>query len=161
MTQKRLDGTCALVFALGIGLVACSSSSAEAPPDEKLSLSLDLDIRDHVDLRIERRGDALAVSAKLSKGFGVLPENTTLRGQGRLERFPEADLRLYTARFALAPVAGGPCGQEPVSLALSLQRRGDAPRFSGSLTPYCGKDRWAGIPARNPLRMATPPPTDE
>ena len=146
---------------LGLCVSGCNAGSSEAPPDGTLALSLDVDIRDHADLRIERRGEALDVSVKVSNGWSVLPADTTIRGAGRLERFPEADVRLYTARFALAPVNGGPCGTQPVSLALALQRRGDEPRYSGSLTPYCGKDRWAGTPARTPLRMATPPPAAE
>ena len=47
-----------------------------------------------------------------------------------------------------ALAGGGRCGGEPVSLALSLARRGDARRVAGGLTAYCGADRFAGVPVR-------------
>lgn len=140
------------LFAL---VAACQSSSDE--PDESFVTTLDLDIRDSASVRVERRGEALDVSIELSKGFGVAPEGERLSGKGRLERFPEAEMTLYTARFAVAAQPGGPCGKEPISLALSLSRRGVAPRLSGSLTPYCGEGVWHGTPSRSPLRLSTPP----
>jgi hypothetical protein len=143
--------------ALCLGLFGCSTSNDEPAPDETLRLSLDAEIRDHADVTISRRAESTTVTLKLSQGWGVLPASTLLRGKGRAESFPEAAVTLYTARFALDPVTDGPCGTEPVSLALALHRRGTAERVSGSLTPYCGKDKWAGVPARTPLRLATPP----
>jgi len=145
---------------LALGLVACESSDAGVA-DETIRAKLDLDIRDRADLVLERRGERLDVAVTLGKGFGLVTDGTRLSGHGRVEAFPEADLSLYTARFSLAPHAGGPCKDEPISLALSLERRGRNERLAGSLTPYCGKDVWSGIPARSPLRLATPPPGSE
>jgi hypothetical protein len=55
---------------------------------------------------------------------------------------------LYTARFDGAVVAGGMCGAAPVSLALSLARRGTNDRVGGSLAAYCGKSTFIGKPIR-------------
>ena len=146
-----------IILCVLFGLAGCEADDppAKTPVDETLTLGLDVDIRNHADVRLVRRGDVLDVGLTLDASFGILPEGNELSGKGRVERFPEADLRLYTARFALAPASSGPCGSEPMSLALALQRRGEDSRFSGSLTAYCGKDTWAGVPARQPLRLAT------
>lgn len=144
---------CLLLLPL-LALAGCADGD-EATKAEVEVLELDLDIRDHAQVRIERRGSALQVSLTPTRAFGVAEDGAKLMGKGTLERFPEADLLLFTARFSGVAVAGGPCGDQPVSLALALHRRGTAPRVSGSLTPYCGKDVWAGVPARNPLRLTT------
>jgi hypothetical protein len=145
---------------LALGLVACESNDA-SNADETIRAKLDLDIRDEANVVLERRGDTLDVAVTLSKGFGLVSDGARLSGHGRAEAFPEADMTLYTARFSLAPHAGGPCADEPISLALALERRGRNARLAGSLTPYCGKDVWSGVPARSPLRLSTPPPGSE
>ena len=109
--------------------------------------------RDVANVELSALDDALSAKVRLSKGFGVAPQDAELLGKGRVESFPEADLVLYTAKLSLEPTAGGPCGSEPVSLALSLYRRGNAERVGGALTPYCGRDVWHGVPARAPLRI--------
>ena len=144
-----------------LALACACNASNEADADEKLSLVLDLEIRDSASMQLTRTGEELDVSLALSKGFGVVADGARVAGKGRLERFPEADVALYTARFSLPPQADGPCGEQPVSLALALHRRGDGPRLSGSLTPYCGTDVWFGTPARSPLRMSSPAAEDE
>lgn len=146
-------------FAPLLGLLGCGN--AEVASADVETLELDVDIREHAQVRIEQRGSELGVRVTLSRGFGVAGDLATLSGRGRLERFPEADMALYTAKLSSPPVNGGPCGSEPVSLALALHRRGAAKRVSGSLTPYCGKDVWAGIPARNPLRLSSSRPKEE
>jgi hypothetical protein len=140
---------------VGLAALGCAGDDADRPKVE--TLELDVDIREHASVRLERQDDALDVRVTLSRGFGVAEDGVLLVGRGRVEKFPEAEVTLFTAKLDGAPVAGGPCGAEPVSLALALHRRGAAPRVSGSLTPYCGKGVWAGVPARNPLRLATPP----
>jgi hypothetical protein len=137
-------------------LLACNSSSPDvATKAEKIELSLDVDIRDHADAVLTVTGDAIDTKLTLGRGFGVVPDDQLeLHGKGTLERFPEADLALYTARFSVPAVSDGPCKDQPVSLALALHRRGAAARFAGSLTAYCGENVWAGTPARNPLRLS-------
>lgn len=140
-------------------LAACGEAEVAKPAAERFEL--DVDIREHAEARVEQTGEDLSVELGLSRGFGVAKDGAKLTGKGKLERFPEADVVLITAKLSSAPVAGGPCGAEPVSLALALHRRGAATRVSGSLTPYCGKDTWAGTPARNPLRLSTTAPPEE
>jgi hypothetical protein len=90
----------------------------------------------------------LAVSLTPSAGYGLFAPATAIAGEGRLERFPEAGAIFYTAKLSAPPSPGGPCGDEPVSLALSLQRQGESPRVTGGLTAYCGAGRWYGVPKR-------------
>lgn len=146
--SPRWLAVCALI-ALG-----CSSEEkpAEAAP-EILHATLDLDIRDQADVELALRGEGLTARITLTKGFDVAPAGTELRGDGHVERFPEAEVTLYTATFAVDAQGGGPCGDQPLTLALALHRRGTGQRLSGSLTPYCGEQIRAGIPARSPLRI--------
>lgn len=149
-----------VAIALGC-LPACHDGEEGADSPRTEVLALDVDIRETAEARVERRGDALTVCLTLSRGFGVAADGAVLAGTGQLERFPEADVTLITAKLSSPPVSGGPCGAEPVSLALALHRRGSASRVAGSLTPYCGSDVWAGVPARNPLRLSTSAPKEE
>ena len=149
MSARLVLLSCALFVA------GCHSSSSDETKTEKIELGLDVDIRNHADAVLTVDGDQLAAKLTLDRGFGVVADDQLeLRGTGKLERFPEADVVLYTARFSRPAVSGGPCKDQPVSLALALHRRGAAARFAGSLTAYCGENVWAGLPARNPLRLA-------
>jgi hypothetical protein len=112
-----------------------------------------VDIREVASVTLRDEGGAVQASIKLTKGYGVLPAGAEFSGAGFVEAFPEAGVSLYTARFDAPADPSGPCGSEPVSLALSLHRRGDAPRTSGALAAYCGKGVWHGTPARM-LRLA-------
>ncbi len=151
----------AMLLCAALGLIGCHDGEEGADPVRSESFELDVDIRESAQLLVESRGAELRLRLTLSRGFGVAKDSITLAGNGKLERFPEADVALFTAKFAGPPVAGGPCGAEPVSLALALHRRGTARRVSGSLTAYCGKNVWSGVPARNPLRLSTSAPKEE
>lgn len=120
------------------------------PPSGSYQGMLDIEIRNHLQVSLlPRDGGALAVSVSLVDGdFGLFAPATALTAEGRAEPFPEADLLLYTARLAAPPRQGGPCGDQPVSLGLSLSRRGSNVRVNGSLTAYCGAEHYAGVPAR-------------
>jgi hypothetical protein len=83
----------------------------------------------------------------------VAPAGEALSAPGRVEAFPEADATLYTARFGAPADPAGPCGDRPVSLALSLHRAGGNDHLGGALTAYCGEGAWHGTPARV-LRLA-------
>ena len=146
-----------LLFASCLALSACDSADAK-PTDSALHAKLDLELRDTLTVDLAISGDDLDAEIELTNGHGIAPANRTLKGIGHVEHFPEAGIELYTARFSVKGEKDGPCGDDYVSLALALHQRGKEPRLSGSLTAYCGAYTYSGIPARNPLRVATPAP---
>ena len=117
--------------------------------------TLDLEIRHDAVVHIADGADGIEVTITLSQGHGLVADGATLRGAGRIDRYPEADATLYTARFSAPAISGegAECDREPVSLALSLHTDADNAVVEGALTPYCGADRSYGIPAREPLRL--------
>ncbi|MSP62215.1 MAG: hypothetical protein EXR72_18160 [Myxococcales bacterium] len=135
-----LAATCAL-------LAGCSKGPEE-PPRAILSVEL----RDRVEIGLTPVGaDGIAIDLELhfvKNGHGLLDPEKPLRARGRIELFPEAATEMYTARFSGAAVPAGLCGDQPVSLALSLVRRDGHARVAGALTAYCGADRYAGVPVR-------------
>jgi len=106
------------------------------------------DIRETAKVVVTLSGPDAEVAVTLTKGYGVAPVGSTLVAEGHVEAFPEAGMELFTTRFDAPADAGGPCGAQPVSLALSLHRRGKDAHVGGSLTAYCGKGVWHGVPAR-------------
>ena len=144
-----------LALALALGAASCSepnqSATAGAQPPRRGTL--DLEIRDQAVVNISELANSVEVTVKLTKGHGVVADGAALTGAGRIARYPEADAVLYTARFDAPAVPEGRCGSEPVSLALSLHADADNSLVAGSLTAYCGADRWYGLPAREPLRL--------
>jgi hypothetical protein len=132
-------------------LAACSTDEKLRAPSAAGSLALE--IRDTLEVVVEGAGAEQSVSVTPSRGHGVVADGATLAGSGRLEAFPEAHGELLTARFDGAAVADGPCGDRPVSLALSLYRREGNLHVGGSLTAYCGARTFHGVPARL-LRIA-------
>ena len=136
----------------GLALACGCTDDPLTPASGPLRGELSLDIRDRAEIEIRGSGPSLEVMAKLSKGFGLVPEGAALTGKGREEAFPEAAMTLYTARFDAPPAPGGACGDSPVSLALSLHMRQGA-RAAGSLTADCGAGEFHGEPARV-LRLA-------
>ncbi|MCC6216071.1 MAG: hypothetical protein IT376_14490 [Polyangiaceae bacterium] len=158
MSARRGAGVALFVIPALLG--ACSeeerAAAAPAAPAAVASASgtLDLELRDSLEIGLELLEDgSLRARVRAPRGFAVAADGAELSGVGRLVELRESEGTLYTARFSGAPVGGGPCGAEPVSLALSLHRRGDNAFVAGSLTPYCGADRWHGRPARTPLRL--------
>ena len=109
---------------------------------------LDLDIRWSVDVVIRVVGKGLTAKVTLSDARKVAVADVALEGMGQVHDFPEADAVLYTARLASPPVADGRCGAEPISLALTLFRRGGNDRVAGAIAVYCGANTYSGIPAR-------------
>jgi hypothetical protein len=144
-----------LIVVTGLALAAaCSKDDGDKQPDPvTLNGTLDLEIRDTLEVGLVVRGERLTATILASSPFGVLPAGEKLGGEGRVEAFPEADATLYTARFSAPARAGGPCGAEPVALALSLHRGGAGAFVAGSLTAYCGAQSH-GTPARTPLRLS-------
>lgn len=141
-------------FALIAVLAACGNDEqVPAPSGPVLSGDLDLDIRDKATVTIEADGESSRVTLTASKGFGVLPQGVALTGAGSIERFPEADGTLYTARLSGPKTDGGPCGDQPVSIGFSLHRDESNARVSGGMAVYCGASVWHGTPVRM-LRLA-------
>ena len=147
---------CPLLFAI-LSLGACADSTASNPARSTYAGTLSVDIRGAIALSMAQANDVdldVSISAKDGNGYGLFDPTKPLTTKGRLEPFPEAPgWQMYTARFDVAPVGGGPCGAEPVSLAMSLVRRDGNARVAGSITGYCGAGKFSGVPARV-LRVA-------
>lgn len=118
------------------------------PPDPVvMSGDLETDIRDTTHVSLSITGADLTASLSVTRTFGVVP-GAAISGAGHLESFPEAEMVMYTARFDAPADPSGPCGAQPISLSLSLRRRGQDAHVGGVLAAYCGKDTWHGVPAR-------------
>lgn len=141
-----------LAAALGV-LVACSEDDAIDP--NHLEGTLSLELRDELSVVIDVGADGRTTSVALtaSAGYGLVPVATRLAVSGSRELLPEANGTLYTAKLDALPQPGGPCGAEPVSLALSLHRQGANATVMGGIAAYCGSGRWHGRPVRI-LRVA-------
>jgi hypothetical protein len=148
--MKRL-GIAALA---ALALTGCYADDPPPAPLPKRVTSGDLsvDIRETAHLKLTTQGTDLKATVTLTKGFGVAPVSE-IDGAGSVEAFPEAEMTLYTARFDAPADPSGPCGAQPVSLALSLHRRGKDAHVGGSLAAYCGQGVWHGVPVRM-LRLA-------
>jgi hypothetical protein len=112
------------------------------------AVRLDLDIRWSADVELHVSGNDVAAKLTLNDGREVAVAAMTFEGSGRLHVLPEADAVLYAAKFTSPPLAGGRCGAEPVSLSLTLVRRGSNDRVAGGIAAYCGADTYSGTPAR-------------
>lgn len=134
---------------LSLGPVGCVDETL-APVDATLRGTLTLELRDSatIEIRLPPNDAPTTTTLTLAKGFGVAPAGVALTGAGTVERFPEASGTLYTAKLAADPQPAGPCGSEPISLALSLHRQGDNAVVHGGLSAYCGAERWQGRPRR-------------
>lgn len=116
-----------------------------------LDVTLDLEMRDSIDVLVTTHGTAVEIAIDASDGFGVVGGD--LVGVGRIDTYPELGAMLYTATFEGPAVADGPCGDAPVSLALALHRKDGDPIIAGGLTAYCGADTFFGVPVIEPLRI--------
>lgn len=152
----RSSWTALLVLALPLVTGACHDGTAGARQTTQAALAgtLSVELRDHVRIELSARDDADhqgAFDATLhfdAGAYGLWDGPLDLSGVVRVEPFPEAEATLYVAELSAPAKADGPCGARPISLALSLLRRGEEARISGALTAYCGADTWTGKPAR-------------
>jgi hypothetical protein len=145
-------------FLPALVLVWVSACDAEKEAPGPIEGTLQIEVLDTVDVRIEPAvGDAMQVTVTAPIGFGLMPEGTPLTADGFSEPIPETGDTLYTAKIAAPATPGGPCGDQPVSLALSLHRQGQNATVLGGISAYCGADTWYGVPARV-LRIAGPLP---
>jgi hypothetical protein len=136
--------SCIIAFAVA----ACAQDDDSKSP--QYAGTLDVDVTHAADVVVDARA-AGAASVRVTfkdSGFGLADPGATLSAEGRIEAFPEAGLSLVTARFALPARTDSPCGAEPISLMLSLSRRGENKRVGGGMTAYCGRDLAYGTPAR-------------
>jgi hypothetical protein len=140
-------------------LVGCSAEKTEQPSSQRMQGELALELRDTAQVAIEvapgaaNRARALTVKITPSKGHGVLAPGVEVSSAGTQEPFAEVGGLLYTAKLSVPAVAGGPCGDKPISLALSLHRHQASAIVAGGLSAYCGAGKWHGVPVRV-LRLA-------
>jgi hypothetical protein len=130
------------------------STTAGPEPVVVLDVRLDLEMRESIDVQVATVGTAVEITIDASEDYGVV--QGTLVGPGRIDDYPELGAMLYTATFDGPAIPGGPCGDEPVSLALALHRPDDSDNsyiMAGGLTPYCGASQYFGVPAIEPLRI--------
>lgn len=134
-------------------LAGCSEEEKITPVPQLRAYTgtLAVDIRGAAAVAIAIEPDgavAVTVQPDMTGAQDLLDPSTKLSAPGTVEAFPEAQGELYTAKFSAPARAGSPCGDEAISLALSLFRRGKGDHVGGSLTAYCGMDRFHGVPAR-------------
>jgi len=137
----------AAFLALAFGTASCSGGGT-SQPKEHLVFDVNLELRYQATVDVSRDGQNLEVALVPQASFDVLEIGRRYDGRGFLEEFPEAHTRLYTAGFDAPAMPSGPCGQKPVSLALSLSRRDQETSLSGSLTAFCGAGVFTGTPTR-------------
>ncbi|MBK8239633.1 MAG: hypothetical protein IPK74_29270 [Deltaproteobacteria bacterium] len=141
----------------GSGSGSGDSTTAAPEPVELFDATLDLELKQDVRVTVTQTGDDVTVSAKLSRGYGLVADGTTLTGSGRVDAYPELGATGYTARFDV-PADAGLCGGEVTSIGLSLFARvypegADDHAVYGGLTAYCGGDDF-GVPVIEPLRIS-------
>lgn len=134
-------------------LAACDTSAQPQPAP--LSGTLALELRDSADVIITSAtgSNDATVQLTMSQGYGFAPGGTVLSAPGRIEPFPEANSTQYSAKFNAAADPTGPCGDTPISLALSLYRQGSNAEVLGGVSVYCAAETWHGTPKRV-LRLA-------
>ncbi len=143
-----------LASAIVLGLVCgCGVDESVKPvaTEKRYAGTLSAELRGTAEVSLSVASDG-ALKATLSfdeAGAGdVLDIATPLAMEGRLEAFAENQSELYAAKASLPAFAKGPCGAEPMSLALALHRREQNARVGGSLAIYCGQGRFSGVPAK-------------
>lgn len=131
-----------------------TGSTTGQPAEVVLDVWLELEALEDVRVEITRTGDELEAAVTVSRGFGVAPVDEPIVGPARIDLLPEIGATIYVARLGVPAIPEGPCGDEPLSLALALHHDDDATFVAGGLTPYCGADRWYGVPPIEPLRIS-------
>ncbi len=131
---------------------ADESTTVVPEPMVVLDATLDLELKDSIRVIVTATGNTTDVVIDPSRGFGLVTGKPL--GTGRIDAYPEADATVYTATFDGVAIADGPCGDAPVSLALSLHHDHDADVIAGGLTGYCGAGTFFGVPVVEPLRIS-------
>jgi hypothetical protein len=131
-----------------------TGSTTGQPGEVVLDVWLELEALEDVRVEITSAGDEHTAAVTMTRGFGVAPVDEAIVGPARIDALPEIGATIYGARLSVPAIADGPCGDEPLSLALALHRDQDSTFVAGGLTPYCGADRWYGVPPIEPLRIS-------
>jgi hypothetical protein len=136
-------------------LVACSKddggSNGQDAKSNVVAGTLAVDIRQTVDVALTPKGDGVNFDGTLTFGdgdFQYFDAQTVFHIAVAQSNFPEAQTSMYAATFSAPARASNPCADQPLSLALSLVRRGSNARVGGGVTIYCGEGETSGIPAR-------------
>jgi hypothetical protein len=139
-----------LSLALGVLVagVACSESGTVALTSYTGTLTSEIIDTAQVTLLLSPDGTTFNATLKMSNGYGFFDESAPLQMQGRADPYPEAGLIAYSATLTMPAVSAGPCGNAPVSLTLSLVRRGGNAHVGGGLAAYCGSATYSGAPQR-------------
>ncbi len=147
-----MKSMCVMLVVMGASVVGCGDDQkSTSVPDKKFSGSLAVDIKGSANVElIEHPDETIDVTLNVQgrEATGLIDFATTYSAKGTIEVFPEANTILYVAKFSAPAMTNGPCASEPISWALSLERRGKNARVGGSLTAYCGKETFYGVPAR-------------
>jgi hypothetical protein len=156
MTRAAALGRAALLacaFALPGMLAACSKDapSTDAPPPvttPPIVVPISVEVLDRGTVSLPPDGGAVVVDLA-GHGYGIVDASAPLRGAAKHRSLADANVDVWSAVLTTPPLTGGRCGDAPVSLALSLVRRGSqGATLAGSLTAYCGD-----TPAGRPLRV--------
>ncbi|HEY1694008.1 MAG TPA: hypothetical protein VGG39_17695 [Polyangiaceae bacterium] len=138
----------AIVCAL-LAVAACDESGTQVVTRYRGTLTSEVIDTADVTLLLAADGKTVTVSLQFSNGYGFFDPSSPVAMTGRLDAYPESDLVAYAATLTIPPFGGGPCGDTtPVSLALSLVRRGGDAHVGGGLAAYCGAATYAGNPQR-------------
>ncbi len=134
-------------------LAACGSDTAPTPEPTAITGTLDLELRETATVTITpTEADRATVEIVPSASYGLLGPDP-LTATGFVEPYPEAHTTLYTAKFEVPAQSDGPCGSDPISVALALHRQGQNATVIGGLSAYCGAGKHHGVPVRV-LRLA-------
>jgi hypothetical protein len=140
--------TSAIAAGILVAGAACSQSGTEVRTAYSGTLTSEVIDTADVTLLVTADGASFDATLAMSSGYGFLDDASILAMSGRIDAYPESDLIVYAATKTVPAHAGGPCGDSPVSLALSLVRRGGNVHAGGGLAAYCGSATYAGAPQR-------------
>ena len=115
-------------------------------PQFNYRADLEVELHDNAGLLISQADDgSLQGFMAFGTGNDLTPAGPlTIQGTGKLMDFPEAETKGFMIKFNGPAIASGPCGNDPVSLAMMLLRRANNGWAGGSLTARCGQDNFSG-----------------
>ena len=149
-----MKGAVAACLAL-LGVAACADESVApvdpGPMETSYGGTLAVDIHGSADVTVVADGLGGASFTIALTGVdtsGLWDAAVPLAAEGRVDAFPEAKTVLYAAKISLPASPGGPCDDEPISLALALRRASGNAHVGGALTAYCGAAHHFGVPVR-------------
>ncbi len=129
---------------------ATAADDDSAPPYvQKYQFALAIEVQFQATLKLAQNPNGNLTAAFIpQQGFDVLLAGTTLLGSGQLWSIPEANGRMVMLRLNGPAAPNGPCGNNPISYAVSLTAKASNAYMVGGLTAYCGANTFTGSPAR-------------